>query len=58
LDVRGFKSKIEEPTFCRAVHGELTDKNGSIPSKKQKRSNLKGCDRQTDIQSIVENNDS
>jgi len=50
-------------TFCRGAHGEMTAKNGSIPSRNKKRiSNLKECDRQTEGQrdrqteSIVDNN--
>jgi len=56
LGFRGPKSKIEEKQFCRVPRGELTAKNGSIPStNKKRRSNLKEHrDRQryihTDIQ--------
>jgi len=38
-------------TFCGVPHGELTAKNGSIPSRnKKRRCNLKERDRQRDRQ--------
>jgi len=54
LGVREPKSKIEE-LFCRVPHGEMTAKNGSIPSRNKNEESI--CrssvttDRRTDRQS-------
>jgi len=48
LGVRGPKSKIEEQRFLECNVEKLTAKNGLIPSRNKKRSDLKERDRQTD----------
>jgi len=55
LGVRGPKSKIEEQRFVEGSWRTYGQKNGSIPTRNKKRSNLKFCvtDRQSQLLTIM-----